>query len=185
MKDVISERRREVFSQIKRNPKDERAWADLYTEFWPTVFAHSYRLLSGNHQEAREASHEVFVRLAKYCPFERIRSAEHLIGYLKASCYNVARDFYRQKSRYIQAPAEFFESHAGFVESQASIHDRVGNILDALLEALDPAERHLLRILIRGSSGREIAHELKISESSARIRIHRLRAKIRRMEQNL
>src|SRR5262245_58286836 len=86
-----------VLERLKASPADEEAWRALYRQLWPFVIAVIYRKLRGSERKAAEdAAQEVFIRLLRTRPFDRIPDADSLRAYMGRIAENVAKTHLRK-----------------------------------------------------------------------------------------
>jgi RNA polymerase sigma factor (sigma-70 family) len=170
-----------LLERLADSPADERAWTELYERLWTFVLATNYRLLGGERDSAEDVSQEIFIRLARYCPFKRLREPAKFKGYLRVMCRNACRTLLAVWSRDASSTLLLAEidSHSVDVELEGKV--AADELLRQMLEELDDArDREVLRCLAEGDSLREIAQRTGMSYSNAGVRVFRLRRKLRR-----
>jgi RNA polymerase sigma factor (sigma-70 family) len=162
-------------------PTDEEAWSIVYETLWPMVFAIVFRRLRGVPGLAEDAAQEVFLRLARLCPFERIRDrGGGFRPYIASMAHNVGKDYLRRfllpPERPSDAPAEATGGDA--VESVSLERLEAQELLEAIMSRLDKDERQILGLLLQGVSLTEIMQITGLTYTAAAVRIHRLRRKL-------
>jgi RNA polymerase sigma factor (sigma-70 family) len=172
-----------ILVQLAEERSDEAAWTDLYTRLRPFVYTLAYRRTNGSHEMARDAAQEVFLRLVKYCPFERMATAGEFRAYLSVVTRNVVSVLHQRQQ--ISAPEaddprfQALELSEPLLTPHGEVIELRQLLLRALLE-LPEEERRMLSLWVRGNSPQEIAAEFGITPGNAAVRLHRIRARLRR-----
>jgi RNA polymerase sigma factor (sigma-70 family) len=169
--------------RLAENRGDEAAWTDLYVRFRPFVYALAYRRTNGSQDLARDAVQETFLRLVKYCPFHKLTDADDFRAYLAVVIRNVVAVL-RHRERPADEPAGLLgSSDSDLAEPVLLPHGEtieLRQLLRQALAGLPPEERRALSLRLEGYSLQEIASRLGISAANAAVRLHRIRAKLRR-----
>jgi RNA polymerase sigma factor (sigma-70 family) len=169
----------DLLQRLARSPEDQHAWTALYHQLWPFVFAINYRLLRGRRELAEDLSQDVFLRLQRYCPFERLKKTEDFKAYVAVVCRNTCRNVLRSARHELpldeicdpdtlELPAAF--DMAKQVEADDLLRDLIG--------CLGPEDRNLLRLILHGYGVWEIAERSGLGYSAAGVRVFRLRRKL-------
>jgi RNA polymerase sigma factor (sigma-70 family) len=164
---------------------DQESWGDLFRLLWPFVLATNVRRLR-DFTLAEEASQEVFIRLARYCPFERFVAASEFRAYVRAVSSNVSTDVVRQTYKESQTVSTLGATVALLAESRLATIYRVEmpsteDTIDDLKEHLGARDRELLSLLLEGRSVAEIAQRHGLSYGAIGVRLHRMRVKLRKL----
>jgi RNA polymerase sigma-70 factor (ECF subfamily) len=174
-----------IVARLASAPADEEGWRALYRQIWPFVFAVTYRRLRGARALAEDASQEVFIRLARTQPFDRLREAEAFRRYVWRVADNVARTYARRQASHQAAEVSTADPDAS--ASQGVMHptDVMGNLeaealLHQLMKHLGEGDRDLLRLVLEGRSLSDIAGTMGLSYGAAAVRLHRLRERVRK-----
>jgi RNA polymerase sigma factor (sigma-70 family) len=171
-----------VLERLKASPADEDAWRHLYLQLRPFVIAVIYRRLKGGERKAAEdAAQEVFLRLLRTRPFDRIPDADALRAYVWRMADNVAKTHLRK----LQATeagerdlAAWRSSAAGVAGLDSEGALLAGEVHDFAENALDPTDRDLLRLLLAGSRLDEAADRVGLTYANAGVRLYRIRRKL-------
>jgi len=173
-----------LLARLASSKTDEEAWRALYRRTWPFVFAVVYRRLGGTLTLAEDASQEVFIRLVRSCPFERLRHVDAFRRYVWRVADNVARTYVRRAIS--RRAAEFSASEAeadsmdvqwfGHVEEELAAK----NLLERVVADLAPGDRELLQLVLNGHNLPEIAKAIGLTYGNAAVRLHRLRQRLRK-----
>src|SRR4051812_33792893 len=169
--------------RLAENRADEEAWTALYVRFRPFVYTVAYRRTNGSRELTQEAVQETFLRLVKYCSFQTLNDLDDFRRYLAVVTRNVVTILRRHEPH----P----EKHRGLLGStEAELGEPVltpygetvelRQLLQRALEDLPREERRALALSMDGYSLQEIADRLGISVDNAAVRLHRIRAKLRR-----
>lgn len=169
-----------ALQRIAHDRQDDDAWRIVYQRFRPYVFTLAVRELRGATEPARDATQDVFLRLAKYAPFEKLTRPDAFRAYLGVVTKNVIR----------RRPRETEEVHLGLLGDQEAelnepIRTPLGEVVELrqlLLRALNdlPREDQLfLRLRLEGYALRELAAQLGITANNAAVRLHRIRLRLR------
>jgi RNA polymerase sigma factor (sigma-70 family) len=136
------------------------------------------RTLGPAHAEsAKDIGQEVFLQLARAPLFERFENGKRLRAYLATVTRNRAYDYLRREGR-ITPTAAMDELTELAIEAEAADAYASNALLGAIRAILSATDRDLLDRLLLGYSAPEVASQLEISDVAARVRIHRLRARI-------
>ena len=87
-----------ALGQLRQSPSDEGAWRSIYSRLYPYVVAVAYRRVRDK-TIAEDIAQEVFVRIARLRPFDRIDDPEHFRAYVWRMAINVAHSFARSVRR--------------------------------------------------------------------------------------
>jgi RNA polymerase sigma-70 factor (ECF subfamily) len=141
----------------------------------------NYRRFGGAHEVAEDASQEVFLRLVRYAPFERIKGAAAFYAYVRKVCANVAADYRLQigRLREVQALEELTLEHPESQRLDLSVE--ADRLKEELLSQLTDTDQRLAQLILEGFSLNEIAETLGIGYSSAGVRVHRLRQRMAKL----
>ncbi len=155
------------------------AVTQLYDEFRPRIYSHSYRLL-GNQQDADDVTQEVFV--SAYLAWESLYARDKLSGWLYRIATNLCIDVLRQRKR---LSCRVYEDAHGVIEEDDSLRSpQSGGILEiAEREHIQRTFAHLpkgyaLPLLLNAAKGisyQEIALIVGISPRAAATRLTRAR----------
>ncbi len=155
------------------------AVTQLYDEFRPRIYSHSYRLL-GNRQDAEDITQEVFV--SAYLSWDSLYAREKLSGWLYRIATNLCIDLLRQRkhlSCWAYEPADSVieeddllrSSHSGGIPGIAERE----HILCALAHLPQGYALPLLLNAARGIPYQEIALIVGISPNAVATRLTRAR----------
>ncbi|MFO0967349.1 MAG: sigma-70 family RNA polymerase sigma factor [Gemmataceae bacterium] len=167
---------KDVLERLARAPQEPAAWRELHRLTAPLVIGMLYRRL-GDAAHSEDAAQEVFLRLARYAPFKDLKAPETFRRYLWSVCRNTARDYWRRRLRDAQREVPLSEeppTGAGSPEEAAQLDES----LEVICGRLDPTDRTLLLLVLRGTRLPEIASKLGLSYANAGVRLHRLRRRI-------
>ena len=156
-----------------------RAVTQLYDEFRPRIYSHSYRLL-GNQQDADDVTQEVFV--SAYLAWESLYARDKLSAWLYRIATNLCIDLLRQRRRIF---CWVYEHADGVIEEDDPFRtSHSGGILEiAEREHIQRTFAHLpkgyaLPLLLNAAKGipyQEIAIIVGISPRAAATRLTRAR----------
>jgi RNA polymerase sigma factor (sigma-70 family) len=170
----------EAIRRLARRRNDPPAWETLFAVSWPTALATTHRILCGQLDLAEDAAQEAYKRIVRYCDFTKLPNGDAFLAYLRTVCRNVALDVRHQLS--LSARQQRLERIAvdtrGTLDSEQSI--RGDELRRELLHELNEDDQRLFALLLEEHSLAEIAAELGVSYSTAGVRVHRLRTKLRK-----
>jgi RNA polymerase sigma factor (sigma-70 family) len=171
--------------RLARQRDDQQAWETLFTASWPTALATAHRILGGQLDLAADAAQEAFARVVRYCDFRKVPNGASFLAYLRAVCRHTAFDLRRHMvaASGHQPVSAVPEGPGGaarqpFPAEQSLLRQELRR---ELMRHLDPEEQQLLGMLAAERSLAEIASKFAISYSNAGVRVHRLRAKLRKL----
>lgn len=170
----------DALQRLARDRQDEDAWRTVYQRFRPYVFTLAIREMRGAAELAGDATQEVFLRLVKYAPFEKLTRPEAFRAYLGVVTKNVIR----------RRPKQAEEVHLGLLgDMEAELHEPVrtplGQVIEIrqlLLQALNDLPREdqeFLRLRLEGYAVREIAERLGTTANNAAVRLYRIRTRLK------
>lgn len=163
---------------------DERAWAELVEATHRGVYSLCLRIL-GDPQDAAEATQDAYLKAWR--GLQSFRGDAMFETWLYRVASNAALSKHRGRRRRQQHEAGMHDElltelpAAGSVEATAGARIEV-QALEAALSRL--AEQHRTAVVLRdvyGMSIEEIAKQLGISETAAKVRVHRARKKLKDM----
>jgi RNA polymerase sigma-70 factor (ECF subfamily) len=151
---------------------------ELYRRHAREVYRFAF-YLAGDAAEAEDIASETFVRAWAAEAPARARS-------LRAYLFAIARNLHRRRgvARARERPIEALnEREGGNLEEEIVHRSELGGVL-ALLQTLPETDRAaLLMRAFHGLPYEEIAAALAISPASARVKVHRARARLERMRE--
>ena len=171
----------EVLAVLAKAADKVEAWRQLYELMWPFVFALNYRLLRGARALAEDASQEVFLRLVRYCNFSKLQTPEPFRAYLAAMCVNVSRNYVKQIMKETQPSESGGTKHTEQFEWSPEQHFQAQELLRRISEPLNNVDRELVSLLVQGYKIPEIVDSVGLTYENAVVRVHRLRAKLRKL----
>lgn len=154
-------------------------FTQLYEEFRPRIYSHSYRLL-GNRQDADDVTQEVFV--SAYLTWESLYARDKLSGWLYRIATNLCIDLLRRRKR---LSCWAYEHADGIIEEDDSFRSSSSGGIPEIAERehIQRTFAHLpkgyaLPLLLNASRGipyQEIAVIVGISPNAAATRLTRAR----------
>ncbi len=154
---------------------EEWAQRKLYEETYPVMFAMCMRYAS-DRDEALDILHDGFIKVFRYIGKYEIGTS--LTSWMRRIMINTAIDHYRKKDR-----LRTEDIHSAY--NLRSVDPDVISELSAkeivsALQFLTPAYRTVFNLyVIEGFSHKEIAHKMKISESTSRSNLVKARNKLK------
>lgn len=169
-----------ALGRLRQSPSDERAWRSLYGRLYPYVVAVAFRRVKDK-GIAEDIAQDVFVRIARLRPFDRIEDPEHFRAYVWRMAINVATDYLRSARRERDHKALLDQGAGDASVEPAGNEDHLifQELVGLASDKLDPEELAMLQLLLEGRPLAEVATELGISYSAAGVRLHRFRRKLR------
>ncbi len=171
-----------ILKRLALDRSDNESWKALYLLMWPLVFATAYRTLRGDRELSADAGQEVFLRLYRYARFDEFtENPEAFPSYVSVMCKNVSRDYLSKILREPQlSETEFQESLVEFEQERSrDLSPELSAIrsgeVSAFLSSLDPDDRRLADLLLKGMATSEAAERLGLTYTNTAVRIYRLR----------
>ena len=150
---------------------DTRALAPLYEEYFPKMKATAFAVLR-NVDDAYDVATNAFLKLAD-APFDPA-SVRNPAAYLAAMAGNEARNFLKRRSREVSADFSCDPEPPSSAPSDSLW-------LDDLFRALDAKEGELVLLhVVWGLPLKEVARQLNMPYSTAKLRFHTAKEKLRR-----
>ena len=164
-----------LLERLKAAPSDASAWAELYERYWPFVFAVAYSRSRGARELAEDIAQDVFLRLFRTKPFDRIPGSAALRSFLYVMTANAAKSqLTRIMSRRESPLPEAFEAAVeGSVETRWDI--------ERAAQALAPIDQKILSLVVSGMRLKEVASATGLSYPNVAVRLHRLRKLLRKL----
>ncbi|MBL9128496.1 MAG: sigma-70 family RNA polymerase sigma factor, partial [Verrucomicrobiales bacterium] len=158
-----------------REGRSEAAFGELVRRYTNLVFSVARRRLP-DPDLAKDATQQVFIRLARGCP--DLRFDAELVAWLHRTTLHVSIDLWRSETRRRHREQKAFDMSPAS-ESAASWSELAPE-LDAALDALPDADRQalLLRFFDRRSM-RELGEAVGVSEDAAKMRVSRALERLR------
>jgi RNA polymerase sigma-70 factor (ECF subfamily) len=163
---------------------DERAWSELVEATHRDVYALCYRIL-GNPDDAAEATQETFLKVWRN--LKGFRGEAMFTTWLYRVATNTAITRQRSRSRKLRHETGGDDEALSSIPGPGSVEDAAGARVEVreLERALqDLPEVYRGAVVLRDvyeMSIEEIAATLKISETAAKVRVHRGRKKLKEM----
>jgi RNA polymerase sigma factor (sigma-70 family) len=174
----------EAVRQLARKRDAPLAWEALFAISWPTALATTHRILGGQLDLAEDAAQEAYQRLVRYCDFGKLTNGDAFLAYLQAVCRNVALDVRRQLSSSARQQSSERIGETPTADTHGSLDPdesiRGDELRRDLVHGLNEDDQRLFVLLLEEHSLAEIAAELGVSYSTAGVRVHRLRTKLRK-----
>ncbi len=163
---------------------DERAWEELVAATYRDVFSLCVRIL-GDPDDAREATQDAYLKAWR--GLKGFRGDAQLSTWLYRIATNAAISKHRSRKRRWENELGMEEDAIGRIPARGSVEAAAGARVEvgALEEALKLLPEHYRAVVVLrdvyGLSIEEIASELKVSETAAKVRVHRARKKLKEM----
>jgi RNA polymerase sigma factor (sigma-70 family) len=173
-----------LLKDLRERSQDGKAWENAYRALRPAVYRTAYSLTGGNVAAAEDLTQEAFLRFLQYTDLNALDSDEHLLSYLRQTVRHLCWD--RKKNAVVTTSVDTPE--AQFMLNRGADNEEVESLawdIEQLSGTLPELERQLLRELITGSPLADIARKLNITYGAAAVRVHRLRAKLRHIINDL
>jgi RNA polymerase sigma factor (sigma-70 family) len=173
-----------AFEALRQNPAKEDSWAAFFRAAWPWIFSHAYRDLRGIQDLAEDVSQDVCLRLLRTPSFPAtVEDAEHCKHYLRRVTRNACIDLWRKEQRESRT-VEGVRTEPSIVRTVGHSDDPAEELSPWLLAAitrLNEGDRRLVEFLVTDRPLPSIAVELGVSYSAAAVRMHRIRARLRKL----
>ena len=163
-----------LLQRLTADPSDASAWTELYKRYWAFVFAVAYSRCRGARELAEDITQDVFLRLFRARPFNRIPGPAALRSFLYATTENTAKSHVARLLSRRESPLS--ES----VEAPVAKSVDTRRDIARATRALAPLDQKILSLLVSGMTLKEVANATGLSYSNAAVRLHRLRKMLRR-----
>jgi RNA polymerase sigma factor (sigma-70 family) len=165
----------EALRRLQADESNEEAWTVIFERLWPFAYATAFRLLGGDQAATEDVTQTVFFRLVRGDIFNRVPDEDRFRSYLAVMTRHAAADHLRAKLRrpfgeQVALPDTLIDP----APSPDELLER-DERFETLARYLQPEDRRLLELVVQGYSGVEIARELAIEPTAARVRLLRLR----------
>ncbi|MEE9371472.1 MAG: sigma-70 family RNA polymerase sigma factor [Saprospiraceae bacterium] len=158
---------------------NKERWAQriLYEEFYPSMMVVCLRYSNGK-EDALDILHDGFIKVFRYA--DKYKLGTSLSAWMKRIMINTAIDYYRKR---VRRRTENLDQVYDLSSKAPDIHSVLSakDILKCLSQ-LSPTYRAVFNLyVIEGFSHKEVAKELKISESTSRSNLVKARARLRNL----
>src|SRR5438874_10404941 len=157
---------------------DDGAWSQFHRDYGPRIFRQLLAATRGDHDLAREALQQAYLRIARYarpCAIEGM-----FIAWLRTVARTALSDCRRRRQTFWQMLQRRRDDPTA-TESASEDEERLQAALDYALLQLDPADRELLEAkYFSGLAVAEIAARMALSPKAVESRLTRARAELRR-----
>ena len=164
-----------LVERLTADPSDASAWAELYKRYWPFVFAVAYSRCRGARELAEDIAQDVFFRLFRAKPFDRIPGTAALRSFLYVMTANTAQS---QLTRLLSRANRRFRSPS---KPRSKGPSRSGGTSTEPPGRFAPIDQKILSLVVSGMRLKEVASATGLSYSNAAVRLHRLRKLLRRL----
>jgi RNA polymerase sigma-70 factor (ECF subfamily) len=170
-----------ALERLAESPNNEEAWGTLYHRLWPFVFSICLRMIRAP-EIAEDLTQETFLRIARYFPFQRRFDEKVFMLYIAQVARRVTLDALHRRDRASETTLDALAETADPAPRPGEAAE-VASTLEWLVRQLSPADAELFRHLVKSAplSPVDIASDLGVSYSAAGVRLHRLRARIRKL----
>jgi RNA polymerase sigma factor (sigma-70 family) len=145
---------------------------------WGFVLAIVTRTLGSESPE--DTAQEVFVRVARYCPFPRLQTGDAFRAYLWKVAKNECYTWLRRNRRAVPIAEQLNEGSPLESCDDPGADFEWRELYEWATEELDGVDREILRLTDEGFSGDEIAKHLGLSSGNVAVRRHRARDIVRK-----
>lgn len=165
---------------LKDDLANESSWDRWFRSVYPQVYFVMYRITEGDRDLAEDLVQGALENFIASEAIDKVGSDAEAYGYLLRTARNLFIDGLRRRAAR--------ESTSELVET---VEDKSGRqrdellSLDQLAERLAPDDQVLLKLVRAGKSIREVAKELGVSYSTAGVRVHRLREKLKNIANSM
>ena len=167
----------DTFQKLQRDPLNHALFSKWYRTEYPTFYFHALRLTRGDRPLAEELCQDAIVAFFTGGGLERVSEASEARAYIRRAIVNRYIDTLRKLWREdpLEAESDPVET-AGPAESVAAVQ-----LYEALFESLSQEDQLILAMLIAGESLTDIAEVAGLRYSAAGVRVHRIRNKIKEL----
>ncbi|MDA8069939.1 MAG: RNA polymerase sigma factor [Actinomycetota bacterium] len=153
----------------------DRRFSELYREHLRDVYSYSFYRV-GNHHDAEDLTEQTF--LQAYRHFERAcaeAGGRPLRPWLIRIAHNLAANFYRDRSRKLEAAIEDADmiSAPHTTESLVEGREQLQSIIAGVQQLPDDRREALIMRFALGMDNREIARALGRSDGATKVLLHR------------
>jgi RNA polymerase sigma-70 factor (ECF subfamily) len=156
---------------------EDAAWARFHQDFGPAVFRQLLALTRGDHDLAKEALQQTYLRVARHV---RPCEAEGMFrSWLRTVARTALHDCWRRRRSFADLLLRRHQEPPELADPSAD--DRLINELDSALRRLEATDQALLEAkYFSGLDVRTIAYNLSLSPKAVESRLTRARAALRR-----
>ena len=169
---------------VRRKPKSEAAWRNWCEFVYPRVYYAVYRMTGGDRERTADLTQGAIERFLRYEAVERVTTDADSIAYLVRTAERMNVDLIRESI--VRRSTQEVIGRITYEQSPSEA-DEVSDTLDLerLIRRLGKPDRQLIEWLRAGASVSQIAEILGISYSAAATRLHRAKARLRDISEDL
>jgi RNA polymerase sigma factor (sigma-70 family) len=177
--------------KLRRDRYDEAGWCAVYDGLVRRARAIAFRLLDGDAARTDDVVHDAFLRLLRGVDFERFATSEDFVRYFSAVVRHAAIDSIRAAPRELsldEVVEAGNEDQPGWDLPVADMAPgpeallMARQALDKLKGSLGRRDTQVCELLMQGYGPKEIAARMGLSDGTAAVAIHRLRARAKRAQ---
>jgi RNA polymerase sigma-70 factor (ECF subfamily) len=160
---------------------DRSAFEELVRRTYPDTFTLAHRL-TGHEEDARDVAQEAYLRAWR--GIGKFRGEAQFSTWMYRITANTAATYLRKRKRQATEPLELLGEPADArAEYQPAAAAEAGDLLARLSAAIDELPPKLRQVVVLrdvyGLAHEAIAEELGITETAAKVRLHRARRRLR------
>ena len=165
-----------LFFALQLDNDNKAFFSRLYETYEKKMFYVAMNIC-GNQWIAEDAVHDAFCKAANHIDELRTYPERRIAAWLMVVCKNSALDILRKETRYTSVPENFEDISFETPETQFEFSELVSSI-----KKLPAEQRTLLELkYIEGRSHGDIAKAFGISNTAARLRVHRAKQELRKL----
>lgn len=159
-------------------PRSESAWRDWFLVVYPRVYYAVYRATSGDRARTEDLTQAAIERFLRYQALDKVNTDEDAVAYLIRTARRLNIDQSREHAARHAAHYTF-----GTAATEGEDEEQALHVLDLerMIDRLSERDRQLISWLYAGRSVADIANSLAITYTAAATRIHRAKARLRRI----
>ena len=171
--------------ELRRAPKSEAAWRDWFLAVYPRVYFTVYRITGGDRGRTEDLTQAAIERFLRYRALERVTTDDDSVSYLIRTAHRLNIDD-QKRERTARLAADHASRTAAAQDYVEDESERVYALdLERLIDQLSEGDQKLISWHLAGRSVTDIASSLGIAYTAAAVRIHRAKARLRRIAEGM
>ena len=169
---------------LRQSPRSDAAWRSWFAFVYPSVYYAMYRATSGDTHLSEDLTQGAIERFLRYRALHKVDTDQDSVAYLIRIAHRLHLDF-----RHDHAATSHVSLDSDPPRYEPAEPNRTDDTLPLdlalLMQRLPPPDRELIQWLFAGMSMSEIAESLGVSYTAAATRVHRARARLKRVAHDL
>jgi len=161
-------------SLVRNDPNNKDLWSDWYKNLYPKIFYRNFKKCNGDSFLCEEITQGAFERFIRYKSIKKLFNDEEVLKYIYTISSMLLSDYFKKRNRESDLMENINpEELTSHIDSDVEMQE--------LLSLLSKEDKGILDLVIQGYSTSEISRKLKITYAAAGVRVHRAKARLKKI----